>query len=204
MPDKAAIFVIDDDEAVRGAVSGLLEAQGYEVTAFPTAESFLAAKLDHQHGCAVVDIQMPGMSGLELQAELVGRKSALPLVFLTSHGDIGKAVTALKAGAVDFIEKPFRIDDLLRAVDEALRRARKSQGLSTASHDFVARRTSLTPREREVMDCMVDGAPNKQVAAKLGISVRTAEVHRAKVLEKMGCNSLSALIHLVLRNSPQG
>jgi FixJ family two-component response regulator len=193
-PTRRPIFVVDDDEAVRGALSSLFDAEGYEPHEFDSAEAFLASGMETSFGCAIIDIQMPGMSGLDLQQELIRRGAAVPVIVLTSHGDVAKAVRALKAGAVDFIEKPFNVGALLTAVREALERP----GGKISPAEFDERRATLTNRECEVMDLVVAGHPNKVVAAKLGISVRTAEVHRAKVMEKMGCNNLSALIHLAL------
>lgn len=200
MRTSALISVVDDDEAICDALTGLLESEGYATRAFGSAESFLANLADVRPDCLIVDIKMPGMTGLELQAELVRRGVQFPLIVLTSYGDVTTAVTALKAGAVDFIEKPFNVTRLLGTVAEALTRQQRNQRSVAERRAFQARLELLTTREREVMDLVVGGDPNKVVAAKLGISVRTAEVHRAKVMEKMDCANLSALIHLLLRN----
>lgn len=194
------VAVIDDDEAICDSLAGLLESEGYRAETFLSAESFLVHHFAAAPGCAIVDIKMPGMSGLELQRELVKRGSSIPVVMLTSHGDVATAVTALKAGAVDFIEKPFNVAALLGTVGEALRRNDRDTRIEAEHAAFQCQLAQLTVREREVMDLVAAGDPNKVVAAKLGISVRTAEVHRAKVMEKMGCTNLSALIHLLLRH----
>lgn len=201
MSTTPTIFIIDDDEAVRDSLGGLLETEGYQVRDFDSAESFLATAPHQCYGCALVDIKMPGMSGIELQREMARRGLTTPVVVLTSHGDVATAVTALKAGAVDFIEKPFNVAALIGAVREAVGRQDRQQEAEARRVDVAARLHHLTPREREVMQLVAAGDPNKVVAAKLGISVRTAEVHRAKVMEKMGCANLSALIHLLLRNA---
>jgi FixJ family two-component response regulator len=195
---EATVFVVDDDEAVRDALCEVLSAEGFAVCAFASAEDFLAAGVEHQSGCLLVDIHMPGLDGLALQQDLVRRGVPLPVVVITGQGDVPKAVRALKAGAVDFIEKPFDIGQLLAAVREALDRAGRDRRHRGDRAQVEARLASLTPREREVMDLVVAGHPNKVVAARLGISSRTVENHRAKVMEKMDCATLSALIHLVL------
>jgi len=192
------VLVVDDDEAVRDSLREIFETDGRTVRLFASAEDFLAEGADQAEGCLVIDIHMPGLTGLELQAELRRRGSRLPVIVITGRGDVPKAVAALKAGAVDFVEKPFDIDQLLAAVAEALDRAGRLGATDEVAtlHDRLG---SLSPREREVMDLVVAGHPNKVVAAKLGISARTVENHRAKVMEKMGCPSLSSLIHAALK-----
>jgi FixJ family two-component response regulator len=192
------VVIVDDDEAVRDGLCELLHAEGLRARSFDSAETFLASGEAQDFGCLIVDIHMPGLTGLALQQDLIGRGIALPTIVITGQGDVPKAVAALKAGAIDFIEKPFNIEALLKAVREGLNREsviRRSKGEREETRTRLAQ---LTPREREVMDLMVAGQPNKVIGAKLGISVRTVENHRAKVMEKMRCDHLSSLIHLIL------
>lgn len=195
---ELTLAIIDDDEAVRDALSALFQAEGYPVAAYSSAVDFLDAGGDAVPGCIVADINMPRMSGLELQAELARRGCALPIIILTGQGDVPKAVTALKAGAVDFIEKPFAIDALVRAVETAMDRSGHTLRHLAESQAAQSRLDTLSIREREVMDLLVAGHPNKVIAWKLGISARTVENHRARVMEKTGCDNVSALIHLAL------
>jgi two-component system response regulator FixJ len=193
---RASVFIVDDDPAVRAGLGALLEASGYAAEAFESAEDFLARPAPPAPGCVLVDVRMPGMSGLELQRELKRRAIALPVVVITGHGDIPMAVAALKAGAVDFLEKPFDSDALLAAVEQAVNRA-APQGETDA--DLAARLEQLTPRERQVMDLVVAGLPNKTIAFRLGIAVRTVEIHRARVMEKIGARNLAHLVRLALQ-----
>lgn len=192
------VTIIDDDEAMRESLATLLASEGLRTRSFDSAESFLRAGGDKDGGCLVLDIHMPGMTGLELQVELQRRGAGLPVVMITGQGDVPKAVAALKAGAVDFLEKPYSIDSLLKAVREALDREGRRTRLRREQSDLQVRLALLSRREREVMDLMVMGHPNKLIASVLGISARTVENHRAKVMEKMECESLPALIHLTL------
>lgn len=193
------VHVVDDEEAIRDALVMLLESAGHHARSHPDAETFLAAVAPSEPGCVVTDVRMPGMSGLELQQALRRMRADLPVIVITGHGDVAMAVQALKEGAVDFLEKPFDEDQLLRSVAAALdqgeRAFRERQGLA----DLKARLADLTPREREVMDLVVDGQPNKVVAAELDISVRTVEIHRSRVMDKMGARSLSDLVRMALR-----
>jgi len=192
------VTIIDDDEAMRESLSTLLQAEGLPTRTFNSADAFLAAGADREGGCLVLDIHMPGMTGLDLQAELQRRGAGLPVVMITGQGDVPKAVAALKAGAVDFLEKPYNVETLLKAVREALDRDGRLRRLDRERSEVQSRRALLSRREREVMDLMVMGHPNKVIASALGISARTVENHRAKVMEKMECESLPALIHLTL------
>lgn len=192
------VTIIDDDQAMRESLATLLRAEGLRTQSFDSAEAFLAAGPEGASGCLILDIHMPGMTGLELQQELNLRAIALPVVMITGQGDVPKAVAALKAGAVDFLEKPYDIEDLLRAVREALNREDRRLRLDEEAQQFHTRLTTLSRREREVMDLMVKGLPNKLIASRLGISPRTVENHRASVMDKMQCANLSALIHLQL------
>ena len=192
------VTIIDDDEAMRESLSTLLAAEGLKTRSFESADAFLRAGGDREGGCLVLDIHMPGMTGLDLQAELLRRGAGLPVVMITGQGDVPKAVAALKAGAVDFLEKPYSVDSLLKAVREALDREGRLRRLDRERSEVESRLVHLSKREREVMELMVMGHPNKLIASALGISARTVENHRAKVMEKMECESLPALIHLTL------
>lgn len=193
------VHVVDDDGAIRDALVLLLEAAGHSARAHVDAEAFLAAIDSVRPGCVVADVRMPGMSGLDLQRTLAERRIDLPVIIITGHADVAMAVQALKAGAADFIEKPFDEDVLLssvgRALDQGARTFRERRQLA----EITARAASLTPREREVMDLVVQGLPNKAVAVELSISARTVEIHRARVMEKMGAASLSDLVRMALR-----
>jgi len=180
------VFVVDDDAAVRDALVQLLEADGLRAKACASAEAFLAACRPGRAGCVVLDVRLPGISGLELQRALAARGIRLPIIFLTGHGDVATSVRALKAGALDFLEKPVQGEELLAHVRNALQlnaRDQREQADKTAAQARLAR---LTPREREVMPMVLAGHPNKEIARRLGISHRTVEIHRTRVLQKMG------------------
>lgn len=194
----ATVYVVDDDEGMRRALSALLETVGYKAAAYASAEEFLYGFSDHAAGCLVLDIRMPGMSGLELQQHLNLAGSMLPVIFITGHGDVPIAVQAMKAGAYEFIEKPFREQDLLDRINQALDQDRQNRSVLALRADVAHRRQSLTCRERQVMDKVVEGAANKVTAIDLGVSERTVEIHRAKVMEKMGARSVAHLVKLQL------
>lgn len=196
---EPTIFVVDDDEAIRDSLNLLIETAGYAVQTFPAAEPFLASYNPEIPGCLLVDVRMPGMSGLDLLRELRRRDSALPVVVITGHGDVSMAVTALKAGAHDFIEKPFNAAALMDSLREALNRQDRERRDRLELRDLLERIELLTPREREVMDLVVAGHPNKVIAIRLNISSRTVEIHRARVMEKMRARNLSELVRMVLR-----
>ena len=205
MKRDATIFVVDDDDAVRRGLAALLGAKGYAVETFPAAEAFLARAAPTPPCCLLADVRMPGMSGLELQAELKRRGAALPIVVITGHGDVAMAVTALKAGAVDFIEKPFDADAILDAVAAGVRLSTKAEARGADRAEIARRVAALTPREREVMDLVVAGQPNKVIAFRLQIAIRTVEIHRARVMEKTGARNLSELVRMAIRlEEPQG
>ncbi len=196
-PEEAAtVFVVDDDPAIRFAMQALMESINLKHEIFASGDEFLERVEDHRAGCLVLDIRMPGLGGLELQEELIRRGSALPIIFITGHGDVPMAVDAMQKGAVDFIQKPFRDQDLLDRVREALitdEQQRKKQ----QEHAEVAERLArLTNREREVFDLVVTGKPNKVIAYELGVSQRTVEIHRARVMEKMQARSLADLVKM--------
>ena len=192
------VFIVDDDPAVRDGLKALLVAHKYAVETFASAEEFLAKIDPDRAGCLVADIRMSGMSGLELQRELTRRGVPVPTVIITGHGDVPLAVSALKAGAVDFLEKPFDSDAILASVAEAMRRIGKRKDTGFDRTEVAARAAALSAREREVMDMVVAGHPNKVVAHRLGIAIRTVEIHRARVMEKLGARNLSELVRMAI------
>lgn len=199
MTALALIHIIDDDEAVRDSLQFLLEAAGYRVRPHVSALAFLDEAPEAVAACCIIsDVRMPGMDGLELQAALARRGGHPQLIFMTGHGDVPLAVRALKAGAVDFLEKPFGEEAILAAVQNAMARARQQHDRVAAALLARERLATLTPREREVLEALVAGNPNKIIAFDLGLSPRTVEVHRARVMEKMQARSLSELVRLSL------
>jgi two-component system, LuxR family, response regulator FixJ len=192
------VHVIDDDDGMRRALSLLLSTVGYKTAVFANPTDFLAQFDPDTHGCLVLDIRMPGMSGLELQQHLNRTGSMLPVIFITGHGDVPMAVQAMKEGAFEFIQKPFRDQDLLDRINHALQQDAENRNSLARRADVVRRVESLTPRERQVMAMVVDGAANKVIAIDLNLSERTVEIHRAKVMEKMGARSVAHLVKLQL------
>lgn len=192
----AKVFVVDDDESVRAAVSSLIRSVGLRVETFVCAQDFLDQARHEGPCCAVLDVRMPGMSGLELQRELTRRGAAMPLIFITGHGDIAMSVGAMKAGAIEFLPKPFKDEDLLRAIEEAHERD-AAAGVQRAERDAVrARYATLTAREKEVMALTIKGMLNKQIAIDLGIAETTIKVHRHNLMLKMQADSLPALVRM--------
>jgi two-component system response regulator FixJ len=189
------IYIVDDDEAVRDSLSLLLEARGYTVRSFASAPQFLAAAPSLRPGCLIADIRMPDMDGLELQRRLAEQAFPLPLIVITGHGDVPLAVRAMKAGAIDFIEKPFTAETILNSTAVALDRLAEPRDRDPTA---AARLALLTPREREVLLGLLAGLPNKSIAYDLAISPRTVEIHRARIMDKMGARSLSELIRTSL------
>ncbi len=185
MNSDATVFVVDDDDAMRDSLSYLLQSVGLAVEAFPSAEHFLAAYDPARPGCLVLDVRMPGMSGLELQQILIERGSALPVIVITGHGDVPMAVRAMRAGAIDFIEKPFNNQALLDRVTAAIRTSTAAMAEQARAHEIRARLATLSPREREVALLVGTGKQNKVIAHELGISQKTVEVHRHNAMEKM-------------------
>lgn len=198
MKPEETVFVVDDDEAVRESLCALLEAAAFHVDDFGSAAAFLDAYKPHRPGCLVADIRMPDMDGIELQEELIRRHIELPVIVITGHGDVPLAVRAMKAGAVDFIEKPFDDQLLLDSVERALESGRKSKIKANFSETAIERVAGLTRRERQVLEHLIAGQPNKVVAYKLSISPRTVEVHRANLMAKMQARSLSDLVRMAL------
>ncbi|MEZ5615714.1 MAG: response regulator transcription factor [Rhodocyclaceae bacterium] len=192
------VYVVDDDEAMRDSLLWLLESQGFAVTAYASAEDFLAACHDDMSGCIVLDVRMPGMSGLELYEKLNARHCTLPVIFITGHGDVPMAVSALKKGAVDFIEKPFGDKDMLQLVEQCLELDRATRDRRLKERRVAQRLSSLTEREREVMELVLAGKLNKQIADVLNISIKTVEVHRARIMDKMAVRSVAELVQAVI------
>jgi RNA polymerase sigma factor (sigma-70 family) len=192
------VFVVDDDEAVRSALKLLMKSVGLECELYASAGDFLRAYDPDRHGCLVLDVRMSGMNGVELQEELAKMRAMIPIIFISGHGNIEMAVRTIHAGAVDFIEKPFKDQDLLDRIQESLDLDRENRERFTKREEILARVRSLTAREREVMDLVVDGAPNKAIAQDLGISERTVEIHRARVMQKTGAGSLAQLVRMVV------
>lgn len=194
------IYVVDDDDSMRQAIALLLRTVGYTPVVFSRPSEFLTKYDPNQHGCLVLDIRMPEMSGLEVQQELNKSGAILPVIFITGHGDIPMAVQAMKDGAFDFLTKPFRDQDLLDRINNALKQDAENRAAIEKHADLRRRAESLTPREREVLALIVEGKANKVVAIDLGLSERTVEIHRANVMEKMGARSVAHLVkmHLTL------
>ncbi|CCD40180.1 Nitrogen regulation protein NR(I) [Candidatus Paraburkholderia kirkii UZHbot1] len=203
---QETIFVVDDDEAVRDSLRWLLEANGYRVQCFSSAESFLDVYLPTAHSaiaCLILDVRMAGMTGLELQEKLIAENSLLPIIFVTGHGDVPMAVSTMKKGAMDFIEKPFDEAELRKLVERMLEKAR-SESTSVQQQRAAAERLGkLTAREHQVLERIIAGRLNKQIADDLGISIKTVEAHRANIMEKLSVNSVADLLRLALSNKPQ-
>ena len=195
--ESAVVFVVDDDEAVRDSLGMLLESVDLPCRTFASATEFLEQHDPDQHSCLVADIRMPGMSGLELQEELNRRSSTIPILFITGHGDVPMAVDAMKSGALDFIQKPFRDQDLLDRINQALEKDEESREDNRELSETRSRIARLTARETEVMHRVVQGQANKVIALDLGVSQRTVEIHRARVMQKMGARSLAELVRMV-------
>lgn len=190
------VFVVDDDASVREALGSLIRSIGLRVEAFASAQEFFAAKRADAICCLILDVRLPGVSGLDFQAELTKAKIQIPIIFITGHGDIPMSVKAMKAGAVEFLTKPFRDQDLLDAIQVALERARAGHANEKALSELRAKFETLTPREQEVMAWVTGGLLNKQVAAEIGVTEITVKVHRGKVTRKMGAKSLADLVKM--------
>ena len=204
IPKRGTVYVVDDDEAVRDSVQWLLEGQDFRVRCFESAEVFLARYDPREVACLIVDIRMDGMSGLELQDRLLERKSPLPIAFITGHGDVPLAVDTMKKGAMDFIQKPFKEDQLVPLVERMLEQARAlfTEHQQAASRDALL--AKLTGREAQVLERIVAGRLNKQIADDLDISIKTVEAHRANIMEKLGATTVADLLKIALgQNAPK-
>ena len=192
------VIVVDDDDAVRASLRLLLKSVGLEVQTYASASEFLSSYNAQQPGCLVLDVRMPGLSGMELQEQLNLQGAIIPVIFVTGHGDVPMAVEAMQHGAFDFLQKPFRDQELLDRIQRALVRDRENRVQLLQKDQIRTRLGSLTPREREVLQLMTRGRPNKLMAADLGLSQRTIEIHRARVMEKMHASSLAQLVRMTL------
>jgi FixJ family two-component response regulator len=197
-PSAEKVFVVDDDPSIRESLRWLLESVELGVETYESAEDFLDGYDTSTHGCLLLDVRMPGMSGLSLQKELQSRGIGMPIIFITGHGDVPLAVRACKAGALDFIEKPFSDQRLLDLVREALEKERAVAAVRAEVTAFRERLASLTGREREIMDLVADGRTNREMAAALGVSPRTVEVHRARLTDKLGVDSVATLVRMLI------
>jgi len=198
MAEAAVVHVVDDDEAVRDSLTVLLDSAGFTVRSYDSASRFLRTLPTEAMGCVLTDVRMPEMDGLALQKHLGAVGFGLPVIVMTGHGDVPIAVEALKAGAADFLEKPFDDVQLLNAVADAIATSQRTRDKAAEAATIASRIASLTPREREVLDRLVAGQPNKTIAYDLGSSPRTVEVHRARVMEKMGARSLPELVRMTI------
>jgi FixJ family two-component response regulator len=196
---EAIVFVVDDDEGMRQSLKNLIGSVGLQVNVFASAQEFLRSKLTDVPACLVLDVRLPGLSGLDLQKRMAEADMEIPIVFITGHGDIPMTVRAMKAGAVEFLTKPFRDQDLLDAIQQALERDRTARKQRAGIEELRRRFDSLTPREREVMGLVVAGLLNKQIAGELGTSETTVKIQRHQVMEKMGAGSLAELVRMADR-----
>ena len=193
---EPTVFIVEDDEAVRDSLRLMLESLGHIVASYGRADEFLEAYDPELPGCLVLDIRMPGMNGMELQRKLNAMTSILPIIFVTGHGDVPMAVEAMQQGAVDFVQKPYREQELLDKIQSAVAQDAENRQELQEVQLIAGRYDDLTPREREVMEMMVDGKANKVIAIDLDISQRTVEIHRARVMEKMSARSLAQLVRM--------
>jgi RNA polymerase sigma factor (sigma-70 family) len=196
---ESIVFVVDDDPSVRSAIKRLIGSMGLQVELFGSAQEFLASKLPKVPSCLVLDIRLPGISGLNLQRQLAEANIQIPTIFITAHGDIPMTVRAMKAGAVEFLTKPFRDQDLLDAIHLALEKDRGRRQQETELTALRERFESLSPREREVVAMVVSGMLNKQIAAQIGTAENTVKIHRSRAMEKMQANSLADLVKMIQR-----
>jgi two-component system response regulator FixJ len=199
MGQKAKVYVIDDEAAMRDSLEFLLDSSGFDVTLFESAQHFLDALPGLAFGCVVSDVRMPGIDGIELLKHMKAIDSRFPILIMTGHGDVPLAVEAMKLGALDFLEKPFEDERLTTMIESAIRQTEPAAKSDAATQEIVARVASLSPRERQVMDGLMAGLSNKMIARDYDISPRTIEVYRANVMTKMGANSLSELVRLAMR-----
>ena len=193
---QPTVFIVDDDAAIRFGMAALMDSVNLQHEIFESADEFLEKVTGQRPGCLVLDIRMPGLGGLELQEELIKLGNTLPIIFITGHGDVPMAVDAMQKGAVDFIQKPFRDQDLLDRIREAIETDEQRREEQQAHSEIASRLEKLTKREREVFELVVTGKPNKVIAYELGVSQRTVEIHRARVMEKMQARSLADLVKM--------
>ncbi len=201
---RSTVFVVDDDQAMRNSLKWLIESVGVPVESFSSADEFLAHYQADRAGCLVLDVRMPGMSGLELLEHLAERNIHIPAVIITGHGDVPMAVRAMKSGAIDFIEKPFNDEALLDAIRRALAYEEQHRSFHSEHVQITERLSNLTPREHEVMEMVTAGRSNKEIANALGVSAKTIEAHRARVMEKMQAGSLAELVRMALAVANRG
>ncbi len=199
----STVFIVDDDAAVRSSLRLLLKSLGYATETFDSAPAFLSTYREERPGCLLLDVRMPGLSGPELQRQLNLRGAILPVIFISGHADIPMAVEAMRCGAFDFLQKPFRDQELLDRVQRALQMDREQRVQLQAQDTIRNRLHSLTPRERDVLERVVAGSSNKVIAYHLGISQRTIEIHRARIMEKMHADSLAQLVRMTLTTGPK-
>lgn len=198
MTIEATVYLVEDDEAVRDSLQMVLESVGHKVASYSRADAFLEDYTTEMAGCMVLDIRMPGMNGMELQRQLNTRHSILPIIFVTGHGDVPMAVDAMQRGAVDFVQKPYREEELLGKIQQSIAADTENRADLEEKHKIRAKLSDLTPRETQVMELMIEGKANKVIAYDLDISQRTVEIHRARVMEKMGVRSLAHLVRMVM------
>jgi two-component system response regulator FixJ len=198
MVAEPVVFVVDDDQAMRNSIKWLIESVGLKVETYASADELLRGYYPGRAGCLLLDVRMPGMSGLELQEYLSRHHITLPIIIITGHGDVPMSVRAMKAGAVDFIEKPFNDELLLESIRSALAVDQRQREVQGQRSEIAARLAHLTPREHEVMHMVTEGRSNKEIAIALGVSAKTVEAHRARVMEKMQAHSLAELVRMVL------
>jgi RNA polymerase sigma factor (sigma-70 family) len=198
MNNQSTVFVVDDDQAMRNSLKWLIESVAMQVETFHSANAFIESYYPGRSGCLLLDVRMPGMSGLELQEYLAANRIAIPVIIITGHADVPMAVRAMKAGAVDFIEKPFNDELLLESIRQALQLDERQRDLQAQRAEIATRLARLTPREHEVMVMVTNGRANKEIASSLGVSAKTVEAHRARAMEKMEAGSLAELVRMAI------
>ncbi len=198
MSMEPIVFVVDDDQAIRRSLKWLIESVGLQVETYASADEFMRSYYPGRAGCLLLDVRMPGMSGLELQEHFARNDIHIPIIIITGHGDVPMAVRAMKAGAIDFIDKPFNDELLLESIRNALAIDQQQREFQGRRAEIAARLAHLTPREHEVMEMVTEGRSNKEIAMDLGVSAKTVEAHRARVMEKMEAGSLAELVRMVM------
>lgn len=198
MNNKPTVFVVDDDQAMRNSLKWLIESVAMQVETYDSADAFIRSYYPGRSGCLLLDVRMPGMSGLELQEYLVEQQIAIPIIIITGHGDVPMAIRAMKSGAIDFIEKPFNDELLLESIRHALMLDEQQRDKQSQKAEIATRLARLTPREHEVMAMVTGGKANKEIASALGVSAKTVEAHRARVMEKMQALSLAELVRMAM------